>query len=222
MFTLKAINIPDAWFQLCYNIFDNGFTYLIDRGSFQGNYRLEYDFVALEITNPGLRPLFPDFPMWMNCDPPVTEEYINNYFLQLLDPDVPKNTVYTYGMYLTPQIAEIINIFRKHPRTNQCCATIGNIDLIYLDDPPCLKVLDFRLKENTLHMYIYFRSNDLYAGFPVNIAGLQLLKEYMCSLIGCKDGPIYYSSKGLHLYDYQFDIVRRRTGNASFIFENSK
>jgi hypothetical protein len=36
----------------------------------------------------------------------------------------------------------------------------------------------------------------------------------MVSEIGCKDGPIFYSSKGLHLYDYQYDIVKKRIGKS--------
>jgi len=215
MFNLTAINIPDAWFQLLYNIFDHGFKYTIDRGSFKGAERLEYEYVSLKINNPGIRPIIPEFPSWMNCDPPVTQEYVDDYFQQLLnDKDIPKDTVYTYGLYLASQIEEIIKIFKKEKHTNQCCATVGDISSILLDDPPCLKVVDFRIFENKLNMYLYFRSNDLFAGFPANIAGLQLLKEYMVSEIGCKDGPIFYSSKGLHLYDYQYDIVKKRIGKS--------
>jgi thymidylate synthase len=232
MFTLETNTIPDAWFQLVYNIFDKGFLYRIDRGSFEGSHRLEYDFVSLKINKPDLRPLVPEFPVWMNCEPPATQEYVDEYFQQLLnDTDIPKNTVYTYGLYLNSQIEEIIDIFKKNKNTNQCCATIGDISSILLDDPPCLKVVDFRIKLNKLQMYVYFRSNDLFAGFPVNIAGLQMLKEYMCCQIGCEDGPIYYSSKGLHLYDHQFAIARKRVGRnknkeidgfESFVFKNTK
>jgi thymidylate synthase len=208
---IKAVTIPDAWFQLVYNIFDYGREYKIDRGSFEGCKRLEYDFVTCEIAAPGVAPLIPEFPEWMNVTPPVTQEYLDEYFAQLLTTEVPANTCYTYGHYLKPQVDQIIEIFKKTKNTNQCCATIGDIESITLGDPPCLKVLDFNIKDNKLHMYIYFRSNDLYAGFPANIAGLQMLKEYMCQEIGCDDGCIYYTSKGLHLYDYQYEIAKKRT-----------
>ena len=213
MITLEANTIPEAWFQLVYNIFDEGFTYTIDRGSFEGHQRLEYEFVSLKIKKPNTRPLIPEFPVWMNCEPPTSQDYVDQDFAELLDDkNIPEDTVYTYGLYLASQIEEIIKIFKKNKNTNQCCATVGDISSILLNDPPCLKVLDFRILKNQLIMYIYFRSNDLFAGFPSNIAGLQMLKEYMCSEIGCEDGPIYYTSKGLHLYDYQFDIARRRVG----------
>ena len=92
-FNLSATTIPDAWFQLIYNIFDYGQEYKIDRGSFEGCTRLEYDYVSVEIMNPGLAPLIPEFPAWMNCPPPVTQEYLDEYFAQLMTTDVPANTV---------------------------------------------------------------------------------------------------------------------------------
>jgi len=42
----------------------------------------------------------------------------------------------------------------------------------------------------------------LWAGFPSNLAGIQLLKEYMASEIGVEDGEMVVMSKGLHIYEY--------------------
>jgi thymidylate synthase len=38
-----------------------------------------------------------------------------------------------------------------------------------------------------------------------------MLKEYMASEIGVEDGEIIASSKGLHLYDYAWDLAKIRT-----------
>lgn len=78
-------------------------------------------------------------------------------------------------------------------------------------DPACLRLLDFRYDQhNTLHMVVYFRSWDLWGGFPANLAGLQLVKEYVADAIGAADGKIIASSKGLHLYDHCIDIAAQR------------
>jgi thymidylate synthase len=80
-------------------------------------------------------------------------------------------------------------------------------------DPACLRVVDFRLdQDNTLHMFVYFRSWDLWGGFPANLAGLQLLKELVCISIGAEDGKIIASSKGLHLYDHSIKVAAERIG----------
>ena len=82
---------------------------------------------------------------------------------------------------------------------------------IRLDDPPCLRLIDTRVRYGKLHFILYFRSWDLWGGFPSNLGGLQLVKEYMAQEIGVEDGEIIAVSKGLHLYDYSWDLAKIRT-----------
>ena len=49
---------------------------------------------------------------------------------------------------------------------------------------------------------------DLWSGFPANLAGIQILKEYMASEIGVADGELIALSKGLHLYDYSWELAQ--------------
>jgi thymidylate synthase len=95
--------------------------------------------------------------------------------------------------------------------TNQAYMTVGDPESIYLTDPPCLRGIDTRIKEGKLHFIVYFRSWDLWNGFPANLGAIQLLKEYMASSIGVQDGQIIASSKGLHLYDYVWELAKLRT-----------
>jgi len=62
-----------------------------------------------------------------------------------------------------------------------------------------------------LNFVVYFRSWDLWSGFSANLGGIQLLKEYMAGEIGVEDGEIIASSKGLHLYDYTWELAKLRT-----------
>jgi len=48
----------------------------------------------------------------------------------------------------------------------------------------------------------------LWAGFPSNLAAIQLLKEYMASEIGVDDGELIAMSKGLHLYEYAWELAK--------------
>jgi len=92
--------------------------------------------------------------------------------------------------------------------------TIGTPETIFAyktpgKTTPCLKVVDTRIKDGKLHFpMVYFRSWDLWAGFPVNLAGLQLMKEFMAEAIGVEDGEMIVASKGLHLYDYQWELAK--------------
>jgi thymidylate synthase len=87
---------------------------------------------------------------------------------------------------------------------------VGNAASIFLDDPQCLRGIDTRIRYGKLHFIPYFRSWDLWAGFPSNLAAIQLVKEYMAREIGVEDGEIIVASKGLHLYDYCWDLAKAR------------
>jgi len=89
---------------------------------------------------------------------------------------------------------------------------VGDKESISLLDPPCLRGIDTRIRDNRLNFIVYFRSWDLWAGFPSNLAAIQLLKEYMSSEIGVGDGEIIAMSKGLHLYQYAWELARTAAG----------
>lgn len=95
--------------------------------------------------------------------------------------------------------------------TNQAFMAVGDSQSISLPDPPCLRGIDTRIRDNRLHFVVYFRSWDLWAGFPSNLAAIQLLKEYMSSEIGVDDGEIIAMSKGMHLYDYSWELAEITT-----------
>ncbi|MFH1639540.1 MAG: thymidylate synthase, partial [Chloroflexota bacterium] len=95
---------------------------------------------------------------------------------------------------------------------NQAFMAVGDAKSISLPDPPCLRGIDTRIRHGSLHFIVYFRSWDLWAGFPSNLAAIQLLKEYMASEIGVEDGEIIAMSKGLHLYDYSWELAKTVVG----------
>lgn len=96
----------------------------------------------------------------------------------------------------------------KGYRNNQMVLQVGSPGDMLLKDPPCLRHIDTRIQDGKLHFYVYFRSWDLWGGFPANLGGIQLLKEYVAAEIGVEDGEIIASSKGLHIYDYAFDLAK--------------
>lgn len=98
--------------------------------------------------------------------------------------------------------------------TNQATMEIGMPGDIELKSPPCLRLIDTKIWEGKLWFYPYFRSWDLWGGFPTNLGGLQLLKEYMAEEIGVEDGGMICMSKGLHLYDHCWKIAEIRKGEA--------
>ena len=204
---IEAHTLGDAWFQCLHKALCEGRTYRIQQGSFEGKHRKEIPLVAITIRNPGIRPLRPDTPP--GVPPPTTDEVIEEYMSYLMTADKQVNEEYTYGEDLASQIDEVIKRYRQGGfDTNQMCMTIGNRNSIYLKDPPCLRIVDTRIQDDALHFVLYFRSWDLWGGFPTNLGGLQLLKEHMAKEIGVQDGGMSAFSKGLHLYEHCWDLAK--------------
>ena len=213
--SIKARDLPDAWFQCVYRLLETGREYVIERGSYEGQKRLEFDYITVQIKYPGVRPLLPDIPPALGIPNPVAEGYLEEYLPYLMTAAKQPGEDYTYGQFLEEQIEEVIRMY-KHDghETNQAYMTVGEPKSIFLNDPPCLRGIDTRVKDGKLHFVVYFRSWDLWNGFPANLGAIQLLKEYMASSIGIDDGEIIAASKGLHIYDYVFEIAEAIRGRS--------
>ena len=204
---LTARDLSEAWFLCLREVLNCGVVYKIDRGSYKDQHRRELEFLVLQILNPGTRPLVPDVPPGVPA--PSTMAYIENYLPYLMTAHKAEGEQYTYGQYLEKQIIEVIRMYKTDGfNTNQAYMAVGDAESIFLSDPPCLRGIDTRIRDGKLNFCLYFRSWDLWAGFPSNLAAIQLLKEYMAAEIGVEDGEIIATSKGLHLYEYSWELAK--------------
>ena len=254
---IDARDLPDLWFQAVHDIIDEGNRFNIDRGSYAGQTRLEYDYFIGHVKYPGTLPLIPDIPPSCGIPNPVEEGYIfggegynRSYVEYLMTGHKEPGESYTYGERLTRvpvsgdklrwwkeknrdiiderdvdgkivfeekgslylnQIEWIIDTYRRFGfRNNQMVLQVAHPSDVTLLDPPCLRAIDTRIQDETLHFMVYFRSWDLWGGMPANLAGIQNLKEYMAGEIGVKDGEMIVESKGLHLYGYAEELAKLR------------
>jgi len=204
---IEARDLPEAWFLCLRQTLTEGYEYKIDRGSYAGQRRKELDFVVVQVRNPGTRPIIPSVPQ--GVPPPTSMEYVESYLPYLMTAHKGEGEQYTYGQYLEKQIPEVIRMYKDDGyNTNQAFMAVGDAESIKLADSPCLRGIDTRIRDGSLHFFAYFRSWDLWAGFPSNLAAIQLLKEYMASEIGVSDGELVAMSKGLHLYEYSWELAK--------------
>lgn len=229
-FHLEATTISDAWFRLLYHLFDNCYTQQIQQGSFEKEqYRLQYTGISVYIERPDLD-IVPVIPTALGIPAPTTMEYIEDYFANyLMRGELQDNETYTYGSRIneviengTTQLDRVIELLKKTPLTNQAVVEIAKPNDLAICigndgklDPPCLRLIDFKaVPVNgvlTLTVSVYFRSWDLWAGFPTNLGGIELLKQYIAGECGLANGAMMAYSAGLHIYGYQEDIARIRT-----------
>lgn len=248
---IKAIDIPDAWFQCVYNIFndDCAYEYVIEKGSFESTVRREFFYATIEIEYAYQEPydlMLPKAPAHLNIPDPVCEGYIEQYLPYLMSAEIDENEQYTYGSRLcgyewlstsipiacyrslqetigepvqphtrfrfVDQIDHWITVLKKTPMTNQAVLQVAQPNDCKLSDPPCLRQIDLRILGGKLHFFPYFRSWDLWGGFPANLGAIAVLQKYMADYIGVRAGKIIASSKGLHLYDYIHELAQLRIG----------
>jgi thymidylate synthase len=239
---IDAFDLDDAWFQCLSEILENGHAYTITKGSYAGQKRLEFDFVSVRVKKPSHQ-IIPIIPEGMNIPAPTDMDYIQGYLSYLLTGTKTETEDYTYGERLVDakvklkevvngkemakdvplnvnQVEEVIKLYKKNGSgTNQAIMEIGMPSDILLIDPPCLRLIDTRIRYGKLHFILYFRSWDLWGGFPSNLGGLQLVKQYMAEEIGVEDGEIIAVSKGLHLYDYAWDLAKLRTNKMNLVIK---
>ena len=119
------------------------------------------------------------------------------------------------------QLEWVIRHFKeKGYGNNHCYINVGDRDSNFAYDvpwkdeterrtSPCLRGLDFKIKDNQLILHVIYRSWDLYAGWPQNMGGFTLLNEYVAEqLDGVEPGPMAFSCSGLHCYDYQIEPLK--------------
>ena len=239
---IDAFDLDDAWFQCLNTILDKGHVYTITRGSYKDQKRLEFDFVSVRVKNPAHQ-IIPIIPEGMSIPAPTDMNYIQGYLSYLMTGAKTATEDYTYGERLVEpkarikekvngkemikeiplecnQIEEVIKMYKdKGFGTNQATMEIGMPSDLKLEDPPCLRIIDTRVRYGKLHFILYFRSWDLWGGFPSNLGGLQLVKQYMAEEIGVADGEIIAVSKGLHLYDYSWELAKMRTNKANLVIK---
>ncbi|PCN50158.1 thymidylate synthase [Candidatus Geothermarchaeota archaeon ex4572_27] len=201
---VRALTLPDAWYEVLKLIEERGEEFRVERGSERARTRKVAALVYVE--RPELRPLIHERA-------PYSQSYIYQYYLEYLatgerKPDEP----YTYGERLrrpVDQVRRVIERFREARGDRQCTMVLRLPQDFDLEDPPCLTVIDTEVVDEKLNFYLYFRSWDAYAGFPANMAAIQLLKEEMAAEIGVEPGFTAAFSKNLHIYEREEPLVRQ-------------
>lgn len=239
IYTLEAKTISDAWFQLIYNLtatddkgdFINAYpTGVIQQGSFMNEQsRLQFRSVAICIEYPLMERIV-KMPEGSNIPAPTSEDKVTDYFYKyIVGAELEENETYTYGSRIMISLPATMEMLKNTPVTNQAVIEVAQPDdtfnCIGHDgklDPPCLRLIGFKViptyengelsrEKSSLDLHCYFRSWDLYAGLPENLAGLSMLQEMVSEYIDIPVGCMYAYSEGLHLYKYQKEIAEMRT-----------
>lgn len=125
---IVARDLPDLWFRAVNDILDIGRRFTIDRGSYAGQTRLEYDYFIGHVLNPGYGSgtpeILPQISSHLNIPNPVEFEYVygggdyeRSYVEYLMTANKQPNEQYTYGERLKEGI--VLEVDRESDPPNQ-------------------------------------------------------------------------------------------------------
>lgn len=142
---IEATTIPDLWFRAVNDILEIGTKHEVDRGSFAGQNRIEYDYFIGHIKNPGFGSgtveILPDIPAHLGIPNPVEFEFIyggtnkhgityeRSYVEYVLSSTLQPGEGYTYGSRLTkfPLSKSMLNCFEDPPEDKKLILTDSKI-----------------------------------------------------------------------------------------------
>lgn len=124
---------------------------------------------------------------------------------RLTDDGVTNNSAYGYIMkkkFGFDQIEKIIELLSKDPNSRRAVININtpNERVIETKDEPCTIGLQFLIRNNKLYCTAIMRSNDVYLGFPYDVAFFTELQKYIADRLGVGYGDYTHFATSLHVY----------------------
>lgn len=131
---------------------------------------------------------------------------------KLTDDGKTSNSAYGYIMQYKfgfNQIETVIKLLLKDPTSRRAVININtpNKNVIETKDEPCTIALQFFIREEKLHCTAIMRSNDIWYGFPYDVAFFTELQKFIATKIGIKCGTYTHFVTSLHLYKRNYDEV---------------
>ena len=80
---------------------------------------------------------------------------------------------------------------------------------------PCPYTFTVNIIGGRLHLHNIVRSNDMFLGFPADVAGFALLQLILAQKLGAQPGVYSHSISNAHVYENQYEGVREILGRSS-------
>lgn len=137
---------------------------------------------------------------------------------RLSDDGKTNNSAYGYIMQKAfgfNQIEKIIELLRKDPNSRRAVINLNtpNEKVIETKDEPCTIALQFLIRDDKLHCTGMMRSNDIWFGFPYDVAFFCELQIYIANRLGVGYGDYTHFVTSLHLYEKDYDKIKKIVEN---------
>jgi thymidylate synthase len=139
----------------------------------------------------------------------------SGYLKKLFTPEVEEGVAYTYGSRLRnyrgiDQIVTMMDELWVTSHSRRAVSVLWDVELdIGSANPPCLVLIQGRIRDEKLYMTAYFRSHDMYRAWGLNVAGLRYLQYEMATRLAVDLGELAIHSTSAHIYEHDWDEVRK-------------
>lgn len=138
----------------------------------------------------------------------------SSFWNKLSDDGKTCNSAYGYLMmhkHGFNQIDKVIEILKKDPMSRRAKININtpNENVIETKDEPCTMSIHYMLRNNKLDCTVIMRSNDIWIGFPYDVAFFTELQKYIADQLGVGYGWYTHFAISLHLYDRDADKLAK-------------
>ena len=188
--------LGDEYNEVLFYILDNGQVYYDERGF---KYK-EAEPIAITTYNPMYK--IPEEVLPQYVVQRYGSRFIIDYSRRFVEGIDEAGFVYSYGtrLYECNQLHKAIEKIKQHKWTRRATITIRKPQDIDLDDPPCLTMLDFKLRHEGLSLYAVFRSHDMENGYPLNWYALLMLLYHVATQLDVTPYRITTVSLSAHVY----------------------
>ncbi len=134
---------------------------------------------------------------------------LQEYTKEVITPIVPEGFTYSYGLLmLNPrnQVERVIEILRKDNNSRQATIMLGGAYCLWDKEPPCCRIVDFKIRNGKLNMHLLFRSHDIMAYFP-NLWAFTELQQIVANALNKYIGYVACTSESLHLYESDCNVI---------------
>ena len=90
---IGGTNLPDCWHQTLYEAIKVGRDFKIDRGSYTGQVRKEFDYITIHSHCPGTGELLPKLNPALKLDDPCAQDFLDQYLPYLMTGEEKKENL---------------------------------------------------------------------------------------------------------------------------------
>lgn len=130
----------------------------------------------------------------------------SKFWEKISDDGITANSAYGYLMqnaFGFNQIEKVIEILSKDPDSRRAKINLNtpHRKVDSTKDEPCTMFLQFMIRNGKLHCTAVMRSNDIWFGFPYDVAFFIELQKYIADRLGVAYGEYTHFVCSLHMYD---------------------